>query len=276
MKARFPLPRVERSFVLVRRLVAVVLPALASLAVAQAAPPVARTTGHRDLPTRADLEAAAGAAEQLARTTKDRDVRLAKQLEAARLRTRLREGDFQPGHRIYLNVEGDTALTDTFTVSTDRTIILPNFPPLSVAGILDSELEPYLSQQIARYLRNPTVHVRALMQISVSGAVNRPGYYQVATDLLVSDAIMTAGGPAPMAELGKISVRREGQIVLSSSAFHDAIRLGLTLSEVGTRPGDEIIVPAKGPGAGWTTTATVISVLSGLAVIVGLLVGAHR
>src|SRR5438045_2486193 len=80
--------------------------------------------------------------------------------QAKVVRERLQGGDFQPGDRILLRVEGETTLTDTFLVAAGPVVPLP--PPvshdISLGGVLRSELAPYLTGQIASYVRNPVVH----------------------------------------------------------------------------------------------------------------------
>src|SRR6267154_1176843 len=43
-------------------------------------------------------------------------------LRAAAIRARLTEGDFQPGERIWMRVDSEPALSDTFTVTTAGTV----------------------------------------------------------------------------------------------------------------------------------------------------------
>src|SRR6188474_3407255 len=78
--------------------------------------PEANAQPPRKSVTRAQLEEAATIAEQTARTSKNSSARASAQKTAQRIRTRLKEGDFQPGHRILLTVYGDSTLSDTFTV----------------------------------------------------------------------------------------------------------------------------------------------------------------
>src|SRR2546425_1957900 len=59
--------------------------------------------------------------------------------EATLVRARLTEGDFQPGDRILLLVEGEKELSDTFTVGPQRDILLPNTGTVSLQGVLRSE-----------------------------------------------------------------------------------------------------------------------------------------
>jgi protein involved in polysaccharide export with SLBB domain len=220
-------------------------------------------SGRRSQATRPDLEAAAVAAERVAKSTNDGALRKRKADEAQRIRDRLREGDFQPGHRIYLVVSTDSALTDTFTVRSDRKLLLPNLPEISLTGVLDSELESYLTAQVSKYVRNPTVRATGLLRLSISGAVARPGFYSVPTDEALTDVVMRAGGPTGLAEVQKAVVRRSSDVVLSNKAVSEAFRQGLTISDVSLRPGDELFVPERTQGR-WGKIAAGVGAVSGL------------
>ena len=207
-------------------------------------PPVSGSV-KRSLASRAEVEQAALAADEAARRTSDSDIKRQKIAEAARLRDRLRVGDFQPGHRLYISVYGDSVLSDTFTVRGDRQLQLPDLPPISLNGVLDSELEAHLTKEIGRYLRNPSVEAQTLLSVTVSGKVGRPGFLNLPSDTPITDALMAAGGPANDAGLKKIHIKRGSDIVVTAPAVQEAITVGLTLSDLGVRPGDEIIVPAN-------------------------------
>src|SRR3989442_7963585 len=75
--------------------------------------------------------------------------------EAALVRARLQEGDFQVGDRIRLMVEDEAQLTDTFTVAEGRVLFLPGIGTIALRGVLRSELESHLRQEIGRYVKNP-------------------------------------------------------------------------------------------------------------------------
>ena len=115
---------------------------------------------------------------------------------ARQVKDRLEKGDLQPGDRIALRVVGEQTLTDTFTVTPERTVELPSLPAITVAGVLRSELEPHLTKQLGRYIRNPDLQAAALVRVSMAGAVGRPGFYNLPADVLATDAIMAAGGPS--------------------------------------------------------------------------------
>ena len=220
----------------------------------------------RQRATRAELEEAAKALETTARNAKSSADRDRARNVAQRIRTRLAEGDFQPGHRILLAVYGDTTLTDTFTVRADRKLLLPNLPPLSVAGVLDSELQAFLTKELSTYLKNPNVRAQGLLRVSILGSVGQPGFYSFPMDVAITDAIMEAGGPAGDADMNRAVIRRGGSVAVDKKGLQDAIGRGLTLSEVGVRPGDEVYVPAGGDKkSNWQKVATVAGVVTGLA-----------
>jgi protein involved in polysaccharide export with SLBB domain len=151
-------------------------------------------------------------------------------------------GDVRVGDRIVLSVRGDSALTDTFPVSSARTLKLPNLPELSLQGVPRAQLQEYVTKHIARFVRDPVVEVRPLIRIGLLGEVDRPGYYFVTTDGLVTDAIMMAGGPTRDADLTKATVRRGGAVLWERAQFRDALTEGRTLDQLGLRSGDEIII----------------------------------
>jgi hypothetical protein len=220
--------------------------------------------GRRSLASRTDLENAAVAAERMASTSGDKKIREHKRREAETIRLRLKDGDFQAGHRIYLVVPGDSALTDTFTVRGDQRLVLPALPEMSLKGVLDSELSTHLAKELTKYLKNPTVHAVGLLRVQMAGAIGRPGFYPLPTDMLLTDAIMTAGGPTPNSDLNKIVVKRGSEVTLKGDELADAVRLGLTLSDLGLRPGDQIEIGDKSTG-GWASTGNVLRTLAALA-----------
>ncbi|HET6680145.1 MAG TPA: SLBB domain-containing protein [Gemmatimonadaceae bacterium] len=257
----------RRSFKLLFASVALLV-ALPSVSLAQrlTSGPVSRSLASRE-----DLEQAAENADLLARQAKDGDLRRAKLEEAARIRQRLQEGDFQAGHRIFLSVYGDSVLSDTFTVRGDRQLLLPNVPPISLNGVLDSELESFLTEQLGKYLRDPMVEAQTLLRISITGAVGAPGFYSLPIDVPVSDALMKAGGPTGTASLQDIVIKRGKDVAIEKETVRDAVRAGLTLSDIGARPGDEMWVPDQSQRSKWLTWGRgTIAVLGAIASIAWL------
>jgi protein involved in polysaccharide export with SLBB domain len=234
------------------------------LAQASSTPVAPIASPDRISPKRETLKTAAENFEKCARTDKSADKRADCLRHARDIRKRLDEGDFQAGHRVLLFVVGDSALSDTFTVRSDRKLQLPNLPEMSLAGVLDSELQGYLETQLAQYIRNPSVRAQALMRVSVSGDVANPGFYSIRTDTPVSDVIMNAGGPSTTADINKTELRRGSAVVVPRGGIQSAIRSELTMSDIGARPGDELYVPAKPSASRWTRVAAVSATVMGI------------
>jgi protein involved in polysaccharide export with SLBB domain len=176
------------------------------------------------------------------------------------VKDRLEKGDLQPGDRIALRVVGEQTLTDTFTVTPERTVELPSLAPVAVSGVLRSELRTYLTKQLSRYIRNPDLQAAALVRVSLVGAVGRPGFYNLPADVLASDAIMAAGGPSGNADVARTTVRRSGEDILTEAQVAAAVENGESLDRLNIQSGDEIVVGTKSQGiAGVLKTMGMVS-----------------
>lgn len=176
---------------------------------------------------------------------------------------------FQIGDRILLSVEGDSVLSDTFTVVAGPALRLPKIGDISLANVPRSGLEPYLTRELGRYINDPVVTARALIRISVMGEVVRPGFYAVPVDLVLPDALMLAGGATSEARLEKLQIVRGNSAVVTSTALQTAIARGATLDQLGIRAGDRIEVPrGRDPESKWRIGAMIIG---GVATAVGII-----
>ena len=188
--------------------------------------------------------------------------------EAELIRQRLDEGDIRAGDRIMMSVEGQPTLSDTFTVMGTRAIILPQLGEISLAGILRSELQTHLTTELSRYIINPVVHARSLIRLGILGAVMRPGYYTVPSDMLFTDALMVAGGPSAAADLEKMTVQRGDKTIWSKSTLRQAVQEGRTLDQMSIRAGDNVDLPIRREGtARLTNILVVVSGLTSLIVV---------
>jgi hypothetical protein len=215
--------------------------------------------------TRAELEKAATASESAASGAPDAKTRELLLAQASAIRQRLRNGDFVPGDRILLQVVGDTVLSDTFTVRSERIIQLPSLPEVHLAGVLDSELETYLLKELSKYIRNVDVTATPLVRVYLGGAFGRPGFVTVPVDQALTDLVNT-GTPSSGADLPKAVVRRSGKTFMDRRALQDALTKGKTLGDVSMRDGDELYVPATvtTPGMNWQQWVGVVGSLAGV------------
>jgi len=162
--------------------------------------------------------------------------------EATAIRARLRDGDFQVGDAIVLNVVGVAQFSDTFPVRGGRLLQLPEIEPIALTGVLRTELQSHLQRHIGRYVINPTVQAHSLVRVAVAGAVARPGFYEVRPDAPISEAVMHAGGLGREGDATKMSVRRAGRTIIPENQLRVFVAQGATLDDLSIRPGDELRV----------------------------------
>jgi hypothetical protein len=213
--------------------------------------------------TRAELERAAKMLETAAVGQQDSKQRAKLTADAQAVRMRLENGDFLPGDRILLLVQNDTALTDTFTVRGDQVLPLPNIPPISLHGVLDSELEPYLSKELLKYIKTVSLEATPLVRISMLGFPTS-NFYTVPVDQAITDVIAAAGGWGSTTTVAhdKAVIRRNGRVIMDPKATAEAVRQNKTLGDMALRDGDEFYLPGKAaPGTRWQAVAGIVATL---------------
>ena len=164
----------------------------------------------------------------------------------ALIRTRLESGDFQTGDRIFLRVDGEPQLTDTFTVGPGPELALPQLGAVPLKGVLRQELQPRLEAHLTRYLRNPVVQIRPLMRVLVEGEVSRPGFYAVAPQQPLADVITAAGGFTQRSRPTEIRVERGSTTIWGGAPLQQALSRGDSFDYLNLRAGDRVFVPARG------------------------------
>ncbi|HEV8356483.1 MAG TPA: polysaccharide biosynthesis/export family protein [Gemmatimonadales bacterium] len=193
--------------------------------------------------TRSQIDSAIVEAERIVSSPGYSDrIRQIKRREIALLQDRLTEGDLKPGDQLILSVQGEKDLTDTFTVSAGRFVTLPGVADVSLRGVLRSEVGDYLAKELRRYLKDPIVHVRTTVRLSVLGSVAKPGFYQMPSEATIGDAVMLAGGPTGTVDPAKTRVQRGGVEILGREAFSAALAAGRTLDQANLQAGDVILV----------------------------------
>lgn len=224
------------------------------------------TTTSGPLVSRAELTAAAAGQEDIAAGTGDLATRSRGAMLAAAIRQRLHDGDFQVGDRVVVTIISDVAHTDTLVVHSGRALELPGPILVPLSGVLRSELKDRVSTEVLKYVKARGIEVTPLMRVGVLGAVMRPGYFAFASDIPLTDAIMGAGGPSGIADVGRSVVRRGTQEYRSAQETRKAIASGLTLDQFGLTAGDEFIVGSRrelNPG----TIAGIAGTLTSMVVI---------
>lgn len=210
---------------------------------------------------RAELDSAARRAEQEAgRSGADAGLRSRKLAEASALRERLRDGDFGVGERIYVEMRGaEVPFADTVSVRAGQMVTIGTLPEISLRGVLRSELQGHLTREVGKYVRDPKVTATSWIRVSVLGAIGQQGFYAFPADILLTDALMRAGGMREDTNLDKITIKRGGREVVSEDEARLAIREGRTLDQLDVRAGDEITVGDKRK-RNWQTVLRTVSI----------------
>lgn len=165
------------------------------------------------------------------------------------IRERLRTGDFRAGDQIALFVEGEQAVQwDTLTVEAGPQIDVPAWGPITLDGVLRSELESHLSTEIGRFIQTPRVQARAFIRLAVMG-VGQPGFYTIPADVRLSDVVMLAGGPSG-SDPGRIRIERGRDVLWSVEELLAPVADGRTLDDLALQAGDRIILPEGSAGFG--------------------------
>jgi len=178
---------------------------------------------------------------------------------------------FQAGDRILLRVEGDSALSDTFTVVAGPALRLPNIGEVTLAGVRRGDIEAHLTRELGRYLKNPVVQAHALVRVSVVGEVTHPGFYAVPVDLVLPDALMLAGGATQVARVDRLQILRGNASLWSVSDLQSAIARGATLDQLGVRAGDRIQVPGqRDPESKWRIAGLIVTTVAAAVTVVAV------
>jgi len=165
--------------------------------------------------------------------------------DVAAIRERLDAGDFRVGDRVVLRVEGYPEFPDTLLVEPGPRVSLPTLGTISLHGVLRSELQAHLTEEIGRYIRNPNLEARSLIRISIQGEVGSPGFYVVPANALLSDILMLAGGMSGDANLRSMRIERGTQRIWEGEVLQEMLVEGRTLDQLNVRAGDQIVVPER-------------------------------
>lgn len=259
MRLTSRLRRVDRATM---RLAAWLLLAAAGTPAAAAQEP-ATSDVPRAYATRSALEAQALAAERASAEASSPTLKEFHRADAWLLRRRLAEGDFTVGDRVVLVVKNEPTLTDTFTVRTGLLLEFSKLPPISLQGVLRSELETHLRTELSRYYREPVVSALPLVRVAVMGQVGRPGYYHVPADMLLTDLLMSAGGPNTNADLKRSEIRRGDGDLYTSRDVRIALADGMSLDALNLRSGDEFHLSER-RNMSWTSVFRIVTITSGI------------
>lgn len=230
------------------------------------APGLSAQVDNRSVQTsRAQIEASLAEAQKiLASPGYSGRIKDAKRKEIALLKSRLEDGDLQPGDQVALTVAGEADLTKAFIVGPNRTLTMPGVDDLNLKGVLRSELKDVITAHLRKYVKDPVVQVQTTIRVSFLGGIGKPGFYQVGSDMMLGDAIMLAGGPGGGVDPSHTVVQRNGAEIMSRESVRQALVDGKTIDQLNLRAGDEFLVGGTRTGASRSFFSTGLPIISGV------------
>jgi len=252
-----------------RRIVAM----LSALAVLVVVPAYAQSVDtNRFQATRRELQELLAKYEQSARSgAYSPELRARAKYEASLIKQRLDRGDYQVGDRIAVIVDGEPTLSDTLVVGSDTTVVLPTGERIGLQRVLRSEVQERMQLAIAKVVKQPVVHTESFLRIGILGAVGTQGFYVVRSDALLTDVLMSAGGPQQTADLSKMRIERDRRKIWEGEPLQAAITEGRTVDQLSLRAGDMLVVPASSSGSARGTLTTIRSIIFAIPALYGLL-----
>ena len=156
----------------------------------------------------------------------------------------------RPGDHLSLTVLGEAELSKRVVVNSEGDITLPLVNDVHVAGLTTLQASREIAAQLRHFLKNPQVNVElietAKLQVTVSGEVRSPGIYTLERGARLLDAITSAGGYTPAADLSQVTITRAD--VPGAASIVDLSKFllsGDTSANVIISTGDTVIVPAR-------------------------------
>ena len=192
---------------------------------------------------------------------------------AAGLPTMPREETFSAGGALTIEVPLDTAgiIKGGYPIDSAGYADLPVVGRVLVDGKTQNDVETYLAERLANYLKDTHIKVAPAFRITMLGHWEKQGQYYVPPNTTVWETARLAGGIAGERTLDDIEVMR-GESV-TPIRFLDVYSKGSTLANAGFKSGDIIVVPVPRDNTGtwyWIkeslgVTAQLAGVLTGVA-----------
>jgi protein involved in polysaccharide export with SLBB domain len=153
------------------------------------------------------------------------------------------------GMTLRIPLDPESVFNGAYAIDSAGYAEIPVLGRLMVAGKRRDEVEAFLQEKLASYLRDTHVQAEPAIRLTLLGHFAQPGQFYVNPDASVWDAIRFGGGVAGERTMKKAEIIR-GESVLGIS-FWDIYSRGLTLHAAGIRSGDIFMVPVPRENTGF-------------------------
>jgi len=155
-----------------------------------------------------------------------------------------------PGDTLTVITQRFPDLSFNANVSPEGNIVVPLLGTVSVGGLTLAEVQEKIRLGLNRYVIDPVVNASIAgqrpVQVTITGAVVKPGFYNLGFPPRLTAALLTAGGSTIQADLRQIRVRRfllDGSFIEQPIDLFTPLAAGDPLPDLRLEDGDAVIVP---------------------------------
>ena len=148
-----------------------------------------------------------------------------------------------------IDVWKEAELTRSVPVRPDGKISLPLLNDVQAAGLTPTQLSEEITTELKKFITDPQVTVIVTeinsQRVYILGEMTRPGAYPLLPGMTVLQALSSAGGFTPFANMKKIYVLRNegGKQEKFPFNYKDVVKGKNADQNVVLKPGDQIVVP---------------------------------
>jgi polysaccharide biosynthesis/export protein len=147
---------------------------------------------------------------------------------------------FRVGDAVRITVWRSPELSGQFEIAEDGTVIHPLYRAIRIAGSSVAQAEDAVRALLERFEARPEFVVEPLFRIAIGGEVRSPNIYTLSPQTTVAQAVTEAGGPTARAQMRRVRLLRDGQLIaVDLTRPHDE------LAHLRVRSGDQIVVDTR-------------------------------
>ncbi len=159
----------------------------------------------------------------------------------------------RPGDHVKITVlNEDKDLTGEFEIGPDSALRHPLYNKVKVVGISVATLKERIASLLGRLEKDPQFEVEPLLEVTLAGAVNKPGVYFLAPETSIEKAIdNSAAGPNERGNPNAVTLLRGGvKLSVRRTTDSSGAEPGKIRAAERIRSGDRISVDARSSALG--------------------------
>lgn len=168
-------------------------------------------------------------------------------------------------------MDSSTVFNGSFPIDSAGYVNLPVLGKQYVHGKSVTEMQTFLGQRLAAYLKSTHIMVTPAIRLTLLGHWQKPGMIYVDPDAVLWDACRVAGGPAGEVNIHKWKVLRGSE--RTEIPLLNEFSMGSTLRHAGVKSGDIFVIPVPNPQSGaWYWFRETLTVTAEIAGVIGAVV----